>query len=121
MDAAKLRGFTNASFRVSDSRTGFRYYVKQATCPTGTVSVNRSVTSTNSLGQVFVGARCPAGFSAFAGGAWYHDAGSQAPMRYGNLRASEMTSDDRGWFAGGDVFASGIELTAKVRCNDRLG
>lgn len=88
------------------------------------VAVQQSATSSMTpIGRtpVFVGARCPAGFAAFAGGAWYHTADSTAPMRLGALRVSEMSSDGQGWFAGGDAYTPGIKLTTKVRCTDRLG
>jgi hypothetical protein len=92
------------------------------------VTVEQTVTSpeqkipgSGTRRPVWVGARCPAGFSAFAGGAYYHPIGSTVPSWDGYLRVSEMTSDDRGWFAGGDAFKPNTQLTTKVRCTDRLG
>jgi hypothetical protein len=32
-----------------------------------------------------------------------------------------MSSDERGWFAGGDAVGYGAQLTTTVRCTDRLG
>jgi hypothetical protein len=184
VDAVKVSGTTGASNRTHDSRGGFNYYVRKATCPTGTVAyggggtiyngsvydmqgiyayasrpddaswtyagagdlfgrvlavethclpraklgrittVEQTVTTPAAQGRqpVFAGARCPAGFSAFAGGAWYHTTTtSSTPSWLGYLRVSEMTADGRGWFAGGDSFTPSMELTTKVRCTDRLG
>jgi hypothetical protein len=62
-------------------------------------------------------ARCPFGF-AYAGGAWLHRPGpsSSTAESVGHLTVSNMTADDRGWFAQGWVFAEGAELTVTVQC-----
>jgi hypothetical protein len=67
---------------------------------------------------VFVAARCPAGFSAYAGGASWHREGSSTPEWMGNLSVSNMTADDRGWFARGwtSAIGGGAQLTATVQC-----
>lgn len=53
---------------------------------------------------LYTSAHCPEGYAAYAGGAWLHYFGSPlttAPL--GNLTVSEMTYDNRGWFARLDV------------------
>lgn len=65
---------------------------------------------------VFVAARCPFGFSAYAGGAWWHRGGSSTPEWVGYLTVSNMTADNRGWFARGWTFEGGTQLTATVQC-----
>ena len=60
-------------------------------------------------------ARCPSGF-AYAGGAFWHSGGSSTPERSGYLTVSNMTADDRGWFARGLAFVEGAQLTATVQC-----
>jgi hypothetical protein len=84
-------------------------------------SPDQTIPGSGTRRPVFVGARCPAGFAAFAGGAWYHPIGSTTPSWDGYLRVSEMSADERGWFAGGDAFKPNTQLTTKVRCTDRLG
>jgi hypothetical protein len=71
--------------------------------------------------QVSIGARCPAGFFAFAGGATFHKAGTTTPSWNGYLSSSAMSADDRGWFAVGTTFLPATRLTATVSCTDRLG
>jgi hypothetical protein len=70
---------------------------------------------------VSTAARCPAGYFAFAGGAFYHQRGKSTPEWKGYLTILGMTADDRGWFALGRTFAPGVDLTVRVRCTDRLG
>jgi hypothetical protein len=65
---------------------------------------------------VFVAARCPVGFSAYAGGASWHREGSSTPEWMGNLSVSNMTADDRGWFARGYTWLPDMQLTATVQC-----
>ena len=50
---------------------------------------------------LFTAARCPPGYAAYAGGAWLHRAGSSTPETVGYLTVSNMTADNRGWFARG--------------------
>ena len=61
-------------------------------------------------------ARCPTGYYAYAGGAWWHHASSSTPALYGYLSVSNMTADDRGWFARGWTDTRGGALTATVQC-----
>jgi hypothetical protein len=60
-------------------------------------------------------ARCPFGF-AYAGGAWLHPGDSSAPQWVGYLTVSNMTADDKGWFARAWTFGIGAKLTATVQC-----
>ncbi len=87
------------------------------------VTVNRTVTGPDVGGRhrVFGGARCPAGYVAFAGGAWFHKPGSTFPTWDGYFQVNMMDPDDRGWFSVGDTFTPGAQLTTRVRCTDRLG
>ena len=88
------------------------------------VTVNRTVTGPDTVGgrhRVFGGARCPAGYIAVAGGAWFHKQGTSFPSWDGYLQVNMMDPDDRGWFAVGDTFTPGAQLTTRVRCTDRLG
>jgi hypothetical protein len=64
---------------------------------------------------LFAAARCPFGF-AYAGGAWLHRRGSSAPEWVGYLTVSNMTADNKGWFARAWTFAEGAELTVTVQC-----
>jgi len=87
-------------------------------------TATRSVTGPDIVGgrhPVSVGARCPDGYVAFAGGAFFHPVGSTTSTWDGYLRANLMTTDDRGWLAVGDTFKPNTQLTVKVRCTDRLG
>jgi hypothetical protein len=65
--------------------------------------------------------RCPAGFSAYAGGAWLQRVGSSTPEWVGYLTVSIMTADDRGWFARGWAhnIGEGVQLTVTVQCMTR--
>jgi hypothetical protein len=65
---------------------------------------------------LFAAARCPTGYHAYAGGAWWHHASSSTPALYGYLSVSNMTADDRGWFARGWTETRGGALTATVQC-----
>jgi hypothetical protein len=60
-------------------------------------------------------ARCESG-SAYAGGAWLHRKGSSTPEWAGTLTVSNMTADDRGWFARGYTWEPDMQLTATVQC-----
>ena len=60
-------------------------------------------------------ARCESGY-AYAGGAFWHREGSSTPERMGYLTVSNMTADDRGWFARGLAFVKGAQLTVTVQC-----
>jgi hypothetical protein len=87
-------------------------------------TVTRTVTGPDIVGgrhPVSVGARCPDGYVAFAGGAFLHPVESTVSTWDGYLRANLMATDDRGWLAVGDTFKPGTQLTVKVRCTDRLG
>jgi hypothetical protein len=64
-------------------------------------------------------ARCPSGFSAYAGGASWHRKGSSTPAWVGYLTVSNMTADDKGWFARGWAFAADAQLVATVQCMTR--
>jgi hypothetical protein len=68
---------------------------------------------------LFAGARCPAGSSAYAGGAWLHSP-NLPPAWLGYLTVSTMTADDRGWFARAWTFLEGAQLTATVQCMTRV-
>jgi hypothetical protein len=68
---------------------------------------------------LFTAAHCPTGYAAYAGGAWLHRAGSSTPERVGNLTVSNMTADDRGWFARAWISTEGAQLTATVQCMTR--
>jgi hypothetical protein len=87
------------------------------------VTVNRSVRGPNSTSRsrVSVGASCPDGYVAFAGGAWFATIGSDTPVWHGYLLANMMTTNDRGWVAVGDTFSPNTQLTVRLRCTDRLG
>jgi hypothetical protein len=65
--------------------------------------------------RLFAAARCPFGF-AYAGGAWLHRVGSATAEWVGYLTVSNMSADNKGWFAAGYTFADGAELTATVQC-----
>ncbi len=71
--------------------------------------------------QVSTAARCPAGFFAVAGGAFFHKAGTTTPAWNGFLTSSAMSADDRGWAAVGTTFRPSTRLTVQVTCTDRLG
>lgn len=85
--------------------------------------VSRTVRAPGALTRqrVTVGATCPDGYVAFAGGAFWHAVDSTTPGYFGLLSANVMTSNDRGWFAAGSSFGTEADLTVKVRCTDRLG
>jgi hypothetical protein len=87
------------------------------------VTVNNTVTGPDLTGRhrVFGGARCPEGFVAFAGGAWFHQPGTSFPTWDGYLAINMMAPDDRGWLAIGDTFRPGTKMSTRVRCTDRLG
>jgi hypothetical protein len=88
------------------------------------VTVNSTVTGPDIIGgrhRVFGGARCPEGFVAFAGGAWFHKPGTSFPTWDGYFQINMMAPDDRGWFVVGDTFTAGAQITTRVRCTDRLG
>jgi hypothetical protein len=87
------------------------------------VTVTDTVTgpNTGTLTTVQAGARCPAGYFAFAGGAWFHSADSTFPVWRGYLWVSTMAADDQGWYAQGQTFQPGTQLSAVVRCTTRLG
>jgi hypothetical protein len=88
------------------------------------VTVNSTVTGPDIVGgrhRVFGGARCPDGYVAFAGGAWFHKAGTTVPSWDGYLQVNMMAPDDRGWFVVGDTFTPGAQLTTRVRCTTRVG
>jgi hypothetical protein len=65
---------------------------------------------------IYAAARCPEGYAAYAGGAWLHAAGSTAPAPVGYLTVSNMTSDDRGWFARAWMVLAGSQITTTVKC-----
>jgi hypothetical protein len=87
------------------------------------VTVNDTVAGPGTAGRhrVIGSARCPEGYFAFAGGAFFHPSGSAAPSWSGYLQASMMSPDDRGWLVVGETFVPYAELTTRVRCTDRLG
>jgi hypothetical protein len=67
-------------------------------------------------------ARCLVGYAAYAGGAWLQRVGASTPGWVGYLTVSNMTADDRGWFARGWTFniADSVQLTATVQCMARV-
>ena len=69
---------------------------------------------------LFASARCPAGFYAYAGGAFLHRPDTATPEWVGYLTASSMTADDRGWYARGWTFAPGAQVSAVVQCMTRI-
>jgi hypothetical protein len=83
-----------------------------------TVTATQAAPPDDPGSPVFITARCPFGFSAYAGGAWWHREGSSTPEWLGNLTVSNMTADNRGWFARGWTQAIGADtqLTATVQC-----
>jgi hypothetical protein len=68
---------------------------------------------------LFAGAHCPAGYGGYAGGAWLHRFGSSTPDLVGYLTVSDMTYDDRGWFARGWIHVRHAQLTTTVHCMTR--
>jgi hypothetical protein len=68
---------------------------------------------------LFAGAHCPAGFFAYAGGAWLHRFGDSTPTWAGYLTVSDMTYDDQGWFARAWVNTKHAQLTTTVQCMTR--
>jgi hypothetical protein len=68
---------------------------------------------------LFAGAHCPAGFYAYAGGAWLHRVGNSTPDAVGYLTVSDMTYDDQGWFARAWVHVQHAQLTTTVQCMTR--
>ena len=87
------------------------------------VTVQDTVGGTGATGRqrVIGSARCPEGYFAFAGGAFFSASGSTTPTSSGYLQANMMSPDDRGWLAIGETYVPYAQLTAKVRCTDRLG
>jgi hypothetical protein len=65
---------------------------------------------------LFAAARCPPGLSAYTGGAAWYRGDSSTPEWVGNLTVSNMTSDNRGWFARGWTFEAGTQLTVTAQC-----
>jgi hypothetical protein len=65
--------------------------------------------------------RCPAGFFAFAGGAWWHSDTSSTAANLGVFSVSTMAVDTRGWTAVGKTWYPHTQLTVQVSCTDRLG
>jgi hypothetical protein len=70
---------------------------------------------------LFDAAHCPTGYHAYAGGAWFHRAGSSTPEKVGYLTVSNMIADDTGWFARGWTSTAGAQLTATVQCMTTVG
>ncbi len=87
------------------------------------VTVSNTATRPDVTGrpQILASARCPSGYFAFAGGAWYHPVGSTTPEWRGYLTTSDIAADERGWFAVGTTWYPGTQLTSVVRCTNRLG
>ena len=69
---------------------------------------------------LYATARCPAGYSAYAGGARLHHGSDSLADWVGYLTVSDMTADDRGWFARAWTFAEGAQLSATVQCMTRV-
>jgi hypothetical protein len=84
------------------------------------VTVTATDSSTPTDYNLLATARCPAGYSAFAGGAWFHGTDSHTPMYVGHLNGSNTAADNRGWTAFGNTYGP-ARLTTKVSCTDRLG
>jgi hypothetical protein len=80
------------------------------------LTVTATETPPSTYTRLFAAARCPTGYHAYAGGAWWHRAGSSEPAFYGYLSVSNMTADDGGWFARGWTDVQGGQLTATVQC-----
>lgn len=68
---------------------------------------------------LFAGAHCPAGYAAYAGGAWLHYFGLPTPQPVGYLTVSDMTYDDQGWFARAWTNYPHAQLTTTVQCMTR--
>lgn len=86
------------------------------------VTIRETVTAPDNVynPEIFVGARCPTGYWALAGGALLHRNGNYlAPEHVGYLTSSNMAADDQGWFARAWTFTQGAQLTAVVRCMTR--
>ena len=80
------------------------------------LTVTATDTAPANYTTLFAAARCPTGYDAYAGGAWWHRAGASTPTDIGFLTVSNMTADDRGWFARGWAVPQGAQLTAAVQC-----
>jgi hypothetical protein len=87
------------------------------------VTVMETVTGPNTRAatNVSVGARCPSGYFAFAGGSWFRLPGDLYPSAGGRIQVSNMAADDRGWFGKGQTTWPNMQLSTRVMCTDRLG
>jgi hypothetical protein len=90
----------------------------------GSVVVRSATTTganTTNRTNIAAGVRCPDGYFAYSGGAYFHAQGDSWPVWKGYLQVNTMSADERGWYAKGLSFEPNIQLTAVVNCTTRLG